>query len=156
MYPPLAQISSFSCSFREDWPNNRLTPLRGWRPPSGKSWSPPLDPRTVPLNLRMRPRIFHAPPPKEYETHRIMSMSLFRFFVLRLTQVNLFGWAPRIFLDPYKSSSRIVADPGYLRGGANLFGFLTIGKCDRSVRSDRNRIQFLRIITIQDLNVIEI
>ena len=37
--PPRLKISSFSCRFWENWPNNRLAPpLWGWRPSSGKSW----------------------------------------------------------------------------------------------------------------------
>ena len=35
----------------------------------------------------------------------------------------------------------------------SLFRFFTIGKSDRSARSDRNKIQFLGIITIYNLNV---
>ena len=33
------------------------------------------------------------------------------------------------------------------------FGFFTIGKSDRSVRSDRNKMQFLRIFTMFNLKV---
>ena len=36
---------------------------------------------------------------------------------------------------------------------ATSIGFFAIGKSDRSIRSNRNKIQFLRIITIKNLKV---
>ena len=75
--PPRPKISSFSCSFREDWPNNRLTPsFRDWRPSSGKTWIR----HWILIQFFWVwgwERGFFMGSPKEYTTHRIMSISVF-------------------------------------------------------------------------------
>ena len=62
----------------------------------------------------------------------------------------------RMFLKIHLVRNYMISGPfnglyeGLEKNYGYLFGFFTIGK---SVRSDRNKMQFLRIITIENLNV---